>query len=145
MLCPLMRVWKRFRIQVSSSLSKRWRNFCTLCLLSIARNSRMNVVLLEESFKPRTDFQVSIDILIYVILDAYEFIFLIPLRANSVSSTSFPILKCLCIPHSTQRSLRTFVLLHLCQIRKDLQVIEREEFFWIFLYREKYLYKEKPR
>lgn len=75
MLCPLMRVWKWFRIQVSSSLSGRWRNFCILCLLSIDRNLKKNVVLLEDSFMPNTDLQVSIHVLIYVILDVYDFFF----------------------------------------------------------------------
>lgn len=75
MLCPLMKVWKGFRIQVSPPLSRRWRNFCILCLLSRARNLKLSVLLLGESFKPNTDFQASIDVLIYVILDVYGFIF----------------------------------------------------------------------
>lgn len=72
MLCPLMGVWKRFRIQVSSSLSGRWRNSCILCLLFIATNLRMRVVLLEESFKPGTDFNSGFS-RCFVILDVYEF------------------------------------------------------------------------
>lgn len=44
-----------------------------------ARILKMSVVLLEESFKPSTDFQVSIDVLIYIILDVYEFLVLIAL------------------------------------------------------------------
>lgn len=55
MLCPLMRVWKGFRIQVSSLLHGRGRNFCILCVLFVATNLRRSVVLLEESFKPSTD------------------------------------------------------------------------------------------
>lgn len=94
-----------------------------------ARNLKMSVVLPKESFKPSTDFQVSIDVLIYVILDVHEFLFFN--STDSLSFTSFTILKCLCIPHSTHRSLRTCVLLCLCQICKELQVIERE-FCWLF-------------
>lgn len=135
MLCPLMEVWKQFRIQVSSLLSGRWRNFCILCLLSVARNLKRSVVILE-SFNSNTDFQISIDVFIYVILDVYEFIFLIPLWADSVSSTSFTILKCLYIPDSTHKSLKTCVLIHLCQICKALQVTERE-FIWVFLIQRK--------
>lgn len=137
-LCPLMGVWKRFRIQVSSSLSGRWRNSCILCLLFIATNLRMRVVLLEESFKPGTDFNSGFSRCFNLSFQMFMYLFfLIPLWTGFVSSTSFTILKCLCIPNSTHRSLRTCVLLHLCQICKELQVTERQEYFSFFYIQRK--------